>query len=545
MKIGLAQINTIVGDLEGNRKKILQAYSKLSKQGAEVVVFPELAICGYPPRDLVFKSDFTKDNEESLHAIAKTIAKVPALIGFVGQSPPKAPVQRFFNAAAWCHQGKIQHITHKCLLPSYDVFEEKRYFRPGNEPLVITYKNKRIALTICEDIWTGEFLKAFRQIPCDPVKIIAETNVDLIINISASPWNYGKTQTRQNLLGSVAKRCNSPIVYCNQVGGNDQLIFDGRSLIFTAEGQPHTILPAFQEALHVADLSLPPTPPPKQLSETDKIYQALTLGLRDYAHKCGFKKALIGLSGGIDSAIVAVLAAEALGSENVIGISLPSKISSDHSKTDARNLATNLGLEFHTLPIATIVEATEETLAPLFKGYSRDVTEENIQARTRGQLLMALSNKFGILLLSTGNKSEQAVGYCTLYGDMAGGLAVISDLTKTKVYELAHFINHKKEIIPKNTITKEPSAELSPDQKDEDSLPPYDVLDQIVCLYIENHFSAEKIIAQGFDPTIVRNIIHKIDINEYKRQQAPPGLRITPLAFGMGRRMPIVQKYPN
>ncbi len=552
MRIGLAQLNPIVGDLPGNRRQILDAYTTLVAQGAELVVFPELAVCGYPPRDLLFKSRFVPDTQESLAQIAATIGAVPALLGTI--EPNAANHGRpFFNSAAFCHQGRVQAFAHKCLLPTYDVFDEDRYFEPAAAPTIIRHAGLRIGITICEDIWTHPAVasrRLYRQL--DPVRHLAGRGCDLMINLSASPWHHGKTRVRRLLVTDAARSLGCPVVYCNAIGGNDELIFDGHSLVADAQGRTLFELPAFQPALQVVDThAAPPLPvvPPPPAAEMAELYAALVLGLRDYAHKSGFQRALVALSGGIDSALVAVLAAAALGASNVIGVSLPSAISSQHSRDDARRLAENLGLQFETITIAGMVAAGEAALAPLFAGRPRDVAEENIQARVRGVLMMALSNKFGSLLLTTGNKSEVAVGYCTLYGDMCGGLAVISDVFKTQVYALCRWINDeavrsgRTPPIPQNTIDKAPSAELRPGQVDQDSLPPYDQLDALLHGYVEEGLSRRELIAQGFPETVVHEIARKVDLNEYKRKQAAPGLKITPLAFGIGRRIPLVQKY--
>lgn len=546
MKIGIAQLNTTVGDLHGNAEKIIQAYSKLLQNGAELVLFSELTIIGYSPRDLIQKSQFVEDNYILLQQIAKKIKDVPAIIGYV-EKISLGPVSLFYNAAAWCENGQVLHSAQKCLLPSYGVFEENRNFVAGKQPTIIQWKGQRIGITICEDIWTGEFLQSYRMDQLDPVEYLKQNQVDLILNLSASPWNYHKNKLREQLLESVAKRCNCPVVYCNQVGGNDELIFDGRSLIANANGSLRAVLPAFQEAIQVIDLDSSPLPNEiaQELNSAEEIFKGLVLGVKDYAHKLDFKKAVIGISGGIDSAVVTCIAAEALGAENLLGLSLPSKISSEHSKIDAQALAKNLGVTLKTLPIQNIVDHLEQTLQPIIAGTPRDVTEENLQARARGTLIMAASNKLNALVLSTGNKSEMAVGYCTLYGDMVGGLAVLSDVLKTKVYELAQYINREKEIIPINTLIKPPSAELRENQLDQDSLPPYDILDKIITLYIEEQMSSSQIIELGADPKITKDIIRRIDLNEYKRKQAAPGLRISTIAFGVGRKMPIVQKYLN
>lgn len=557
MRIGLAQLNTIVGDLPGNRRKIIEAYTSLVAQGAELVVFPELIVCGYPPRDLLFKRQFVPDVQESLREIAAAVGEVPALIGTVevnstGSGRPA------YNSAAFCHRGKAITMAHKCLLPTYDVFDEDRYFEPAAQPTVIEHQGRRIGITICEDLWTHPTISTRRLYHgANPLRQLATQKCDLMVNLSASPWHSDKGGVRQTLVTDAARVLGCPVVYVNAIGGNDELIFDGRSLVADAKGNITAGLAAFAEELRVVNVNLAhdastaaaPVPPPGALhptfaqEEMADIYHALVLGLRDYAHKSGFKKALIALSGGIDSAIVAVLAAAAFGPENVIGVSLPSAISSAHSRADARQLAVNLGIRFETVHIADVVNEAEKVLWHLFATLPRDVTEENIQARVRGLLMMALSNKFGAILLTTGNKSEMAVGYCTLYGDMAGGLAVISDVFKTQVYALSRWINREKEIIPRSTIEKPPSAELRPGQIDQDSLPPYDELDAILEGYVEEGLSRRDLVAKGFAEAVVNDVARKVDLNEYKRKQAAPGLKITPLAFGVGRRIPIVQKY--
>jgi NAD+ synthase (glutamine-hydrolysing) len=544
MRIGLAQINTIVGDLAGNRRLIEQAYRTLVADGAELVVFPELAVCGYPPRDLLFKRRFVADVERTTGEIAAGIGAVPAVLGYTeantgGQGRPA------FNSAAFCHQGRIIASARKCLLPTYDVFDEDRYFEPAATPTVVAFGGKRIGLTVCEDIWTHEMITTRRLYNgADPVAQLAG-RCDLVLNLSASPWNHGKGRVRHTLVSDTARRLGCPVVYVNSVGGNDELLFDGRSLVADATGRVLAGLGAFRSELRVVDMAAPAAQLASSFAQEElaDIYDALVLGVRDYAGKTGFKQVLLGLSGGIDSALTAVIAAAALGPQNVIGVSLPSAISSQHSRDDAAEVARNLGIAYHTLPIADVVTAAEDALAPLFAGRPRDIAEENIQARARGLLLMAISNKFGALLLTTGNKSELAVGYCTLYGDMCGGLAVISDLFKTQVYALSRWINREREIIPANSITKAPSAELRPNQTDQDSLPPYDLLDAILKGYVEEGLSRADLVARGFDQAVVNDIVRKVDLNEYKRKQAAPGLKITPLAFGVGRRIPIVQKY--
>ena len=540
MRIGIAQLNPIVGDMAGNLALAMDAYEQLIGQGVDLVVYPELFLCGYPPRDLLLKEKFGDDLKDALQVFAATTGPVPALIGF----PEKAThskKQFFYNAAAWCEKGIVKQTFHKRLLPTYDVFDETRYFKPGEKNFFIQYKDKKIAVTICEDIWNiqqGEY-------DSDPIDEIAGKKPDLLLNLSASPWHLNKDRYRIELLREVAQKCNCPIVYLNAVGGNDELVFDGMSMSVNRKGELVSISDSFQERIEVHDLNdINESPHPPDTS-MESLRKALVLGVRDYAHKSGFSKGLIGLSGGIDSAVTAAIAVEALGCENIIGISLPSSISSQHSKDDAAELAQNLGITYHTLPIQSIVDSANSELQPIFENRATDVTEENIQARSRGLLLMAVSNKLGALLLTTGNKSELAVGYCTLYGDMCGGLAVISDVPKTQVFKLARHLNQDQIVIPINTIEKPPSAELRPDQKDSDSLPEYETLDAILHSYIEDGKSIETIIENGFDGETVQKITRLVDINEYKRNQAAPGIKTTPLAFGVGRRIPIVQKYAN
>ena len=558
MRLGLAQIDTTVGDLAGNRRRILEAYARLVERGVQLVVFPELATCGYPPRDLLFKRHFVPDVENSLRALAEAVGEVPALVGTV-EANRGGSGRPFYNAAAFCHRGKVALTARKCLLPTYDVFDEDRYFEPAAQPTVITHAGVRIGVTICEDIWTHPMISTRRLYSgLDPVRQLAAQRCDIMINLSASPWNYGKGGVRQTLVTDAARALGCPVAYVNAVGGNDELIFDGRSLVSDSGGRVQTGLAAFAEDLTVAETGpvhvqghVPALSPTFEQPEMADILAALTLGLRDYAHKCGFRTGLVALSGGIDSAVVGAIAASAFGPENVIGVSLPSLISSQHSRDDARRLAENLGIRFETIGIADIVASCEGSLAPIFAGRPRDVTEENIQARVRGVVMMAISNKFGALLLTTGNKSEMAVGYCTLYGDMCGGLAVISDVFKTQVYALANWINAdarragREPPIPQSSIDKLPSAELRPNQTDQDSLPPYDVLDAVLKGYVEEGLSRRDLVAQGFPEATVADVIRKVDLNEYKRKQAAPGLKITPLAFGVGRRIPIVQKYSS
>jgi NAD+ synthase (glutamine-hydrolysing) len=553
MRLGLAQLNPTVGDLAGNRRKILDAYAALVAQGAELVVFPELVVCGYPPRDLLFKRRFVADVAESLEEIARQVGAVPALVGTV-EANASGKGRPFFNAAAFCYRGKVGAMARKCLLPTYDVFDEDRYFEPADSPSVIDHAGHRIGITICEDIWTNPSLSTRRLYTGRlPIEQLADARCDLMVNLSASPWYSSKETVRENMVvADSARTLGCPVVYVNAVGGNDELIFDGRSVVCDARGTTIAGLAGFAEELRVVDLpaagsrpttAAPALHPTYAQAEMKDMFDALVLGLRDYACKSGFKRALVALSGGIDSAVVGVIAAAAFGAENVVGVSLPSAISSQHSRDDARVLAANLGVRFETIAIAEAVAACETSLGPIFAGRPRDVTEENIQARVRGVLMMALSNKFGALLLTTGNKSEMAVGYCTLYGDMCGGLAVISDVFKMQVYALARWINRDREIIPHSSIEKPPSAELRPDQTDQDSLPPYDMLDAILKAYVEEGLSRRDLVERGFAAAVVNDVVRKVDLNEYKRKQAAPGLKITPLAFGVGRRIPIVQKY--
>jgi NAD+ synthetase len=540
MQIGIAQINTTVGDLSGNSDRILSAYRDLVAGGAELVLTPELSITGYPPLDLIFSGDFVERNLEVLRELHSQVGAVPLLVGFIdrnltGHGKP------FHNAAAFLVQGREPVLIHKRLLPTYDVFDEARYFEPGTSSVPIDFGGKKIGVTICEDLWTPDYLPGpFYRV--DPPGELIANGAELLVNLSASPYQYGKPARRLQMLQSQAQRLNATIYYCNSVGGNDQLVFDGHSLALSADGTRSRELAGFTEELAVVG---EPTAPfcADHREDLKELYHALVLGLRDYFRKCGFHRAVLGLSGGIDSALTAVLAVEALGKEHVVGAAMPGPYSSEGSVTDAHLLAKTLGIQCLELPITESFEVMRAGLKTAFGDRPEDATEENLQARLRGVTLMALSNKFGSLLLTTGNKSELAVGYCTLYGDMCGGLAVISDLPKTLVYSLSRWINREHEIIPSSTIEKPPSAELRPDQTDQDTLPPYDLLDAILALYVEENLPIREIVARGYDEKLVRRITTLVDRNEYKRKQAAPGLKVTGRAFGMGRRLPLAQRY--
>lgn len=543
MRIGIAQINPVVGDFPGNAKRILAAYRECLDGGAELVMTPELSLAGYPPRDLVFKSQFVPKCLQALDYLAGEAGEVPLLVGYVDHHHPGRRGKPFRNAVAWLEGGEVRHRFWKTLLPTYDVFDERRYFEPGEACEPVEWRGLRIGVTICEDIWTEDYL----QRPFydrDPVDELAAKGIDLLLNLSASPFHLGKPALRRAMIGGIAHRLKVPVVYCNTVGANDQLVFDGHSLVAGANGRISVQLPGFDECCRVVEpFSTVENDVPCDECEPSQLYRALVLGLRDYVTKCGFSSVCLGLSGGIDSALTAVIAADALGPENVRGLTMPSPFSSSGSVDDSFALARNLGIRCDELPIRGVFAAVKDAMQPVFAGRPEDVTEENMQARIRGLFLMALSNKENHLLLTTGNKSELAVGYCTIYGDMCGGLAVISDLPKIRVYEVSRWVNREREIIPWNTIDKPPSAELRPDQKDQDTLPPYDVLDAILELYVEHHLSPDEIISRGYDEHTVRWIQRRVDLNEWKRHQAAPGLRVTSKAFGIGRRMPIVQRF--
>ena len=541
MKIGCAQINPTVGDLGGNLNKIAAAYGQLSAAGADLVIAPELAVAGYPPQDLVFKSRFVPQNLEMLERLRAMVGERTALlVGYVERNEGRG--KPFHNAAALLVQGQPVQKTYKSLLPTYDVFDEDRYFEPARSVTPLVLRGQRIGVTICEDIWTENYLpRPFYEV--EPVRSLIEQGAELIVNLSASPFNLGKPAVRREMVTALAQKHGLAVCYCNVVGGNDQLVFDGNSFAVNRRGELIAQLPGFQEANVVVDMESSTAVAPEQRETSADLLDALSLGVRDYMHKCGFRSAVLGLSGGIDSAVVAAIAVLALGPENVVGVSMPSPYSSRGSIEDALALARNLGIKCLQIPIDDAFRSFKAQFAEVFAGLPEDTTEENMQSRLRGMILMSLSNKFGHILLTTGNKSELAVGYCTIYGDMAGGLAVISDVPKTMVYDLARWINNDREIIPRSTITKPPSAELKPDQVDQDTLPPYEILDEVLRLYVEENLSARDIAARGFDEKTVRWVQRRVDLNEYKRAQAAPGIKVTSRAFGIGRRMPIAQRY--
>lgn len=546
MKIALVQYNFLIGDFDFNKNKIITGIKAAAEAGADLVVFPELALTGYPPRDFLEFEDFIKSCEEGMNEIALHCTGIAAVVGAPSRNTT-GKGKPLFNSAWFLNNGKVEYIAHKSLLPNYDVFDEYRYFEPSKGFGSVDYKGKRLVLTICEDIWNTAEVPMYAFSPLDEVNSISP---DIIINVSASPFNYNQTVLRKEILKANALKYRKPIVYVNHIGAQTELIFDGNSMVCDAAGNIRDQLAYFDEELKVVEitddyysLSSPAGLNTVKVPQIQMIHDALVLGVRDYFRKMGFRKAVLGLSGGIDSAVTLVIAAEALGAANVTGILLPSVYSSDHSITDARQLAENIGCHYEIIPIKNSVQSMEDTLNPLFSGLKADITEENIQARMRAVILMALSNKFGYILLNTSNKSEAAVGYGTLYGDMCGGISVLGDVYKTDVYKLAEVINREKEIIPVNSITKPPSAELRPDQKDSDSLPDYSILDQILYSYIEMRRSPSELVLMGFDEVTVQRVVSMVNRSEWKRYQTPPVLRISPKAFGMGRRMPIVAKY--
>lgn len=540
VRIALGQFNAVVGDLSGNIEKMKGMWAQAVASGADLVVFPELAICGYPPEDLVYKRQFLEDNQTAVETLAAACGEKTVVAGFVESVNGTA-----FNAAAVIHDGRIAETYQKCELPNYGVFDERRYFKPGHRPVVIEVGGLNIAITICEDLWETDWLR----------RLFADADAfDLLINLSASPFHMGKFDERGRIIARCAKAFGCAVAYCNLVGGQDELVFDGQSILADATGQIVTKARAFDEDLLIADiervenrLTITPTQPPAAQPEDplDEVYQALVLGTRDYARKNGFKKVLLGISGGIDSAVTAAIAVAALGAENVQGITMPSRFNSPETIADSQKVADNLGFELLTIPIEPILTPFSRSLDADPTWNDKGLAYENLQARIRGTILMSLSNQTGALVLTTGNKSETSVGYSTLYGDTAGGFALIKDVLKTMVYRLAAYMNERagRELIPADVITRPPSAELRPDQKDADSLPDYDLLDEIIKGYVEKDLSARELVESGLPPREVERVIRLIDRNEYKRRQSPPGIRITPKAFGKDRRLPITNRY--
>lgn len=547
MKFGLLQFNSTIGDFATNGRRLLDGYETACQGGADFVAAPELFLCGYPPRDLLLRADFIQQNLQALEQAASGVRETPLCVGFVDRNPNR-PGKPLRNSAAILQNGRIVQRIHKSLLPSYDVFDEARYFEPADEVSVFRHRDRKLGITICEDIWNDEDFWPERLYRADPVKDLIAKGADAILNLSASPWHRGKEETRLAMLQKVAADERIPLLQVNSIGANDELIFDGHSVALDHEGKIISMGKGFEEDLLIVDVNSGSAGPERQTdwkwpAGEHQLFSALSLGIGDYVRKCGFKSIVCGLSGGIDSALTAALAVDALGAANVLGVAMPSKFSSEGSLRDAEALAKNLGIRFESIPIEPVVAAMEGQLEKQFSGLARNEAEENIQSRLRGVILMALSNKFGSLVLTTGNKSELSVGYCTLYGDMCGALAVIADVLKTEVYQIARWINRDRVIIPEATITKHPSAELRPNQKDQDSLPDYDILDAILSAYVVQNRSRDEIVARGFDPAIVNDVINKITFSEYKRRQAAPGLKVSPRAFGMGRRVPIAQRF--
>jgi NAD+ synthase (glutamine-hydrolysing) len=546
MKIAIAQLNYHIGNFELNTSKIIECIKKSKASGADLVVFSELSVTGYYPHDLLERKEFVEQSYKAIDQIADCCTGIAAIVGGPSINPePRG--KKLFNSAFFMYDGKIQQIVNKSLLPTYDIFDEYRHFEPNKQFSVFDFCGKKIAITICEDLWDeqetqNEFGRE-KLYQLSPLKELSVLNPELVINLSASPFSYNQENSRKNILIKNAIKYQLPILYVNQVGAQTELVFDGGSFFLDKYGIIQEELNYFEEDFRIIDTVIPSGNLQPKTETIEKIHHALVLGIRDYFTKMGFKKATLGLSGGIDSALVLVLAVEALGKENVRVLLMPSRFSSDHSVTDALQLAENLGIQYETIPIQPMVDSFDQSLFEVFAGLASDVSEENIQARTRGILLMAISNKFGNILLNTTNKSECAVGYGTLYGDMNGGLSVLGDVYKTDVFKMARWINRESEIIPENTILKPPSAELRPDQKDTDSLPDYDMLDQILFDYIELNLSPEEIIAKGFDETTVLRTVRMVNNNEYKRFQAPPIIRVSSKAFGFGRRIPLVAIY--
>ena len=544
MKIALAQINQTIGDFQRNTEKICSYIERARNQGADLIVFPELAVTGYPPKDFLDIPAFIDENLKALNEITSRVSGISAIVGFVDRNKRRHG-KLVHNTAAFIQDQKIISIHHKSLLPTYDVFDECRYFEPAYTISPVKFMDCTLGISICEDIWNDEEFWTRPLYEIDPIENLISQGADVMINISSSPFAVGKhDKIRLRMLIHDAMKYKVPFVYVNQVGGNDDLVFDGNSVVINAQGKLVAQAATFKEDLMVVDIKNPSVQiQPNTYFDIETVHMALIAGLRDYVTKCGFKKVVIGLSGGIDSALTAAVAVESLGHQNVIGVLMPSQFSSQGSIDDAVKLSQNLCIVYKVIPIQDVFVTYQKTLETEFKGSPFDITEENLQARVRGNILMALSNKYGYLVLTTGNKSELAVGYCTLYGDMSGGLALISDVPKTMVYELARYINRGKEIIPQNSITKPPSAELRPNQFDQDSLPPYDVLDGILKAYVEDTRGVDEIIRMGFDEKVVREIIRKVNRNEYKRRQAAPGIKVTSKAFGSGRRMPIAHNF--
>ena len=541
MNIGILQLNFTIGDFEKNAEKVARSYREAVDLGAEMVVAPELGLCGYPPRDLLNRADFLEGHDRGIRELAKRVGKVPLLMGGIEKSTKKEG-RPLHNVAFLFEKGKVRVVARKRLLPTYDVFDEDRYFEPGEKVAPVRIGGRRVGVTICEDIWNDEDVWMERRYLADPVRELAKKGIDLLINLSASPWHQGKEKTRYRLLERVAKREKIPVVQVNAVGGNDELVFDGQSLVLSKRGKLLSMGLAFAEEVKVVDLD----GQEKKLewaSEEEQIFRALVLGTRDYLGKCGFQEVVLGLSGGIDSALTAVIAAEALGKDKVLGVAMPSRYSSQGSLEDAESLARALGIRYEKISIEEPFAAMLRSITPAREGRSGGLTEENLQSRLRGVILMGISNDSGRLLLTTGNKSELAVGYCTLYGDMCGALAVIADVPKTLVYRISRWINREREIIPKSSIEKAPSAELRPDQKDQDSLPSYEELDRILESYVVNEGSIRGMVKKGIARPLAEEIVRKIDLSEYKRRQAAPGLKVTTKAFGVGRRIPLAQRF--
>ncbi len=541
MNIGILQLNFTIGDFQKNADKVARAYGEAVELGAELVVAPELGLCGYPPRDLLNRADFLEGHDRGVRELAKRVGKVPLLMGGIEKSTKKEG-RPLHNVAFLFEKGKVRVVARKRLLPTYDVFDEDRYFEPGEKVAPVRIGGRQVGVTICEDIWNDEDVWMERRYLADPVRELAKKGIDLLINLSASPWHQGKEKTRYRLLERVAKRENIPVVQVNAVGGNDELVFDGQSLVLSKRGKLLSMGLAFGEEVKVVGLD----GQEKKIewaSEEEQIFSALVLGTRDYLGKCGFQEVVLGLSGGIDSALTAVIAAEALGKNKVLGVAMPSRYSSQGSLEDAESLARALGIRYEKISIEEPFVATLRSITPAREGRSGGLTEENLQSRLRGVILMGISNDSGRLLLTTGNKSELAVGYCTLYGDMCGALAVIADVPKTLVYRIARWINRDREIIPKSSIEKAPSAELRPDQKDQDSLPSYEELDRILESYVVNEGSIRGMVKKGIARPLAEEIVRKIDLSEYKRRQAAPGLKVTTKAFGVGRRIPLAQRF--